>query len=85
MKEFDYNVREELGLHARPAGLLVKEAKKFQSSILIQKGEKQAQATQLMKLLQMNIKKGDCMTIMVEGEDEEMAVIQLQHFMEENL
>lgn len=85
MKEFDYIVREELGLHARPAGLLVKEAKKFQSSILIQKGEKQAQATQLMKLLQMNIKKGDCMTITVEGEDEETAVIQLQHFMEENL
>lgn len=85
MKEFDYIVREELGLHARPAGLLVKEAKKFQSSILIHKGEKQAQATQLMKLLQMNIKKGDCMTITVEGEDEETAVIQLQHFMEENL
>lgn len=32
MKEFTYVIKEELGLHARPAGLLVKEAKKFQSA-----------------------------------------------------
>ena len=39
MKCFEYIVKEELGLHARPAGLLVKEAKKFHSRITIQKGE----------------------------------------------
>ena len=32
MKEFTYVIKEELGLHARPAGLLVKEAKKFQNA-----------------------------------------------------
>ena len=41
MKTFDYTIKDELGIHARPAGLLVKEAKKFESACTIQKTEKQ--------------------------------------------
>ena len=40
MKSFEYTVKDELGIHARPAGLLVKEAKKFQSECTITKGDK---------------------------------------------
>ena len=39
MKSFEYTVKDELGIHARPAGLLVKEAKKFQSECTITKGD----------------------------------------------
>ena len=42
MKEFKYVITDELGIHARPAGLFVKEAAKFQSDIKIKKGEKEA-------------------------------------------
>lgn len=35
MKKFEYKVKDEVGIHARPAGLLVKEAKKFQSRITL--------------------------------------------------
>ena len=35
MKEFTYVIKEELGLHARPAGLLVKEVKKFESAVTL--------------------------------------------------
>ena len=45
MKTFDYTVKDELGIHARPAGLLVKEAKNFTSKITIKKGEKEVDAT----------------------------------------
>ena len=46
MKEFTYVIKEELGLHARPAGLLVKEAKKFQSATtLAAKGKTQLPAS----------------------------------------
>ena len=38
MKTFDYTVKDELGIHARPAGLLVKEAKNLTSKINIKKG-----------------------------------------------
>ena len=35
MKTFEYTIKDELGIHARPAGLLVKEAKKFESECTI--------------------------------------------------
>ena len=85
MKCFEYIVKEELGLHARPAGLLVKEAKKVHSRITIQKGERQDLATQLMKLLQLNVKKEDTIIVTVEGSDEENAAMQIENFVKENL
>ena len=29
MKNFEYTIKDELGIHARPAGVLAKEAKKY--------------------------------------------------------
>lgn len=40
MKTFEYTIKDELGIHARPAGLLVKEAKKFESECTITKDGK---------------------------------------------
>ena len=37
MKEFKYVITDEVGIHARPAGLLVKKAKEFTSTIIISK------------------------------------------------
>ena len=48
MKEFTYVIKEELGLHARPAGLLVKEAKKFQSATTLAAKGKTAAAGKLI-------------------------------------
>ena len=39
MKTFEYTIKDELGIHARPAGLLVKEAKKFESECTITKAD----------------------------------------------
>ena len=39
MKSFQYVITDEMGLHARPAGLLVKEAKNYDSEITITKGD----------------------------------------------
>ena len=50
MKEFTYVIKEELGLHARPAGLLVKEAKKFQSATTLAAKGKTAAAGKLRML-----------------------------------
>ena len=44
MKTFSYTVKDEVGIHARPAGLLVKEAKKYASRITISKEGKKAEA-----------------------------------------
>ena len=51
MKEFTYTIKDEQGIHARPASILAKEAKKYESSITISKGEKTVDVTRLMAVM----------------------------------
>ena len=85
MKSFTYTVQDELGLHARPAGLLVKEAKKFESECTITKDGKTKKLTQLMMLMSLGVKQGDTVTVSVDGADEDAAVAALKEFFENNL
>lgn len=85
MKTFEHVVKDELGIHARPAGVLAKEAKNFQSTITIVKGEKKAEAARLMAVMSLGVKKDDLVTVNVEGEDEEAAFEAVKKFFEENL
>ena len=85
MQTFQYTIRDELGLHARPAGMLVKEAKKYQSKIKISDGKKEVEATKLMMIMNMAIKNGCCVTVTVEGEDEEKAAAELEQFFKANM
>ena len=85
MKKFEYTIKDEVGIHARPAGLLVKEAKKYESKIVIEKGEKKAEATKLMAIMAMGVKCNDTVTVTVEGSDEDVAVGQMEAFFNENL
>ena len=85
MKEFTYVIKEELGLHARPAGLLVKEAKKFQSATTLAAKGKTAAAGKLIAIMSMGVKQGETVTVKVEGEDEEAAAAAIQQFLTENV
>ena len=69
MKEFKYVVQDELGLHARPAGLLVKEA----------------DAKRIMAVMSMGVKQGVEVTVTVDGEDEDAAFEAIKTFFETNL
>ena len=85
MKEFQYIIRDEAGIHARPAGLLVKEAKNYKSGITICGNGKEADATRLMMVMSMGLKQGDEITVRAEGEDEDQAVEVMRKFFEEHL
>ena len=85
MKQFNYTIKDEVGIHARPAGMLAKTAKEFQSEIIIEKDGKTVNATKLMMLMGMGIKCGDTVTVTVTGEDEEVATDALQDFFSTNL
>ena len=85
MKEFKYVITDEVGIHARPAGLLVKEAKQFTSTIMSSKGDKSAKATARMKLMGMGVKKGDEITVTVEGDDEDAAAAAIEAFLKANM
>ena len=85
MLAFHYTITDEAGLHARPAGLFVKEAKKYQSKITLTKEGKTVSATQLMMIMGLGVKKGAEVTITVEGPDEEEAYAAMVTFFRENL
>lgn len=85
MKKFNYIIKDQLGIHARPAGLLVKVAANYSSSITIQKGEKNVDAKRLFALMSLGVKNADTITVTIEGEDEEAAYESMLHFMEDNL
>ena len=85
MKTFDYTIKDELGIHARPAGLLVKEAKKYESECTITKDGKTKKLTQLMMLMSLGVKQGETVTVTAEGADEDAAIEGLKAFFEANL
>ena len=85
MNNFEYTIKDELGIHARPAGMLVKEAKKYQSKITITKEGKTAEASKLMAVMSLGVKCGQTVQIAVEGPDEEEAAAGIQAFFEANL
>lgn len=84
MKEFDYVLTDENGIHARPAGILVKEASKFKSEVKISKGDKVADARRIFSLMGLGAKKGDELHISISGEDEEEVSQKLEKFFSEN-
>ena len=85
MKEFQYTVKDACGIHARPAGLLVKVAKGFASTATLEKDGKSCDLRKLMALMGMGIKCGDTVTVTVEGEDEDTAAPALEAFFKEHL
>ena len=85
MKSFEYTINDELGIHARPAGLLAKEAKKFESECTITKDGKTKKLSQLMMLVSLGVKQGDTVTVAADGADEDTAIAELKAFFEANL
>ena len=85
MKEIKYIITDDAGIHARPAGLLVKEAEKFKSEIMITKGEKNADAKRLFSVMSLGVKKGDEVTVTINGEDEAKAISAIESFMKKTL
>lgn len=85
MKTFDYKIKDELGIHARPAGLLVKAAKVLDSKITIEKNGKSADAVKLFSVMGLGVKKDDTIKITVEGGDEEASAKAMEEFFSANL
>ena len=85
MKTFDYTIKDELGIHARPAGMLAKTAKSLDSEITVTKGEKTVGATKLMALMGLGVKCGDTITVTANGGNEEAALETIRRFLEVNL
>ncbi len=85
MKEFTYVIKDKMGIHARPAAVMAKEAKNYGDTVITVKfGDKSAPASQLMKVMGLGVKCGDTVTVTVEGPDEETVADAMEKFFEEN-
>ncbi len=85
MREFSYTIKDKVGIHARPAGLLVKEASKYNSEITIETDKKSADAKKLFSVMGLAAKTGDIVKIIISGKDEIDAEKGLRDFFENNL
>ncbi|MBE5868409.1 MAG: HPr family phosphocarrier protein [Lachnospiraceae bacterium] len=85
MKELKYIIRDPEGIHARPAGLLVKLATTFASVITIQKEDKTADAKRIFAIMGLGAKQGQEITVTAQGADEDKAIAEIDLFLKENL
>lgn len=82
MNEFKYTVKDENGIHARPAGLIVKKAQTYDFDISIEAGGRVESLKKLLALMGMGIKKGDIVRVYApEGKD----ISELYDFFKSNI
>jgi len=85
MKEFNFTITDPAGIHARPAGLLVRQAQPYTSEISVLKGERKANAKSMLSMMGLGAKSGETVIIKAEGADEETAIVELEAFFKANL
>lgn len=85
MTQFQYTITDVNGIHARPAGLLVKMAQSYASAIQLRRGEKAADLKRLFAVMGLNIRQGDAVTVTADGADEQVAIQALEAFFQTNL
>lgn len=85
MQKISYVIKDELGIHARPAGELIKKAKSFESEITISKGDRSCSLKKLFEVMKLGVKQNDTIDIAFEGADEEKAATEVKAFLESHL
>ena len=85
MKEFTYTITDPEGIHARPAGELVKATKEFQSAITLTKDGKTGDCKRIFGIMGLAVKQGQTVTVTVEGSDEEAAAQAMENFFKTTL
>lgn len=85
MKTYSYTIKDEQGIHARPAGELVKTAKNFACEIKIGKGAGMVDAKKIFGIMGLGAKKGETVELSFDGEDEEQALETVSKWLENSL
>lgn len=85
MKEIKYVIKDAMGIHARPAGILIKEAGKFTCAINIRKDAKEVDAKRIIGVMGLGVKQGEEITVTFDGPDEEEAAKTVTEFLKANL
>ena len=84
MSSFEYTIRDENGLHARPAGLLVRQAQALSSEIMIECRGKSASLKKLLAVMGLGVRCGDVVKVSAAGKSAEEDLAKIKEFLEEN-
>ncbi len=71
-------IKNEIGLHGRPAALLVQTTNKFLSDITIKKAGKSVNAKSIMGIMAIGISQGEKIEVTANGADEENAITEIE-------
>ena len=85
MREFNYVITDPEGIHARPAGELVKAAKEFESKITRTKDGKSGDCKKIFGIMALAVKSGNEVTLTFDGSDEDAAYEKISEFMKANM
>lgn len=85
MKTITYTITDELGLHARPAGKIVKLAKEFAGKVEIGTDAKMVDCKRIMGVMGLALKQGDIVKMVIEGEGEDVMAEKMLAYMKEEL
>jgi len=78
MPQRTYTVKNKLGLHARPAAVLVQATHKYASAVSVRKDNQEVDGKSIMGILTLAAEKGSCLVITADGPDEEALLDHLQ-------
>lgn len=84
IRSFEYIITDEIGIHARPAGLLVRETEKYESKITIVYNGKNIDAGKLFDIMSLGVRKGEMVVVLTEGADEQNASEKMEEFFKAN-
>ena len=84
MEKIEYTITDPNGLHARPAGLLVRKAQEFDCEITLSCGEKSANLKKLLAVMGLGVRHGDTVTVEIRGNDDAACAEALLAFLKEN-
>lgn len=85
MQEIKYVIKDKMGIHARPAGLFVKEAASYPCQITIATDNNKVDAKRILGVMSLGVKYGQEITVQCDGEKETEAAEAMRSFLEANL
>ncbi len=84
VREITLEIKNRVGLHARPAALFVQTASRFKSDIIVQKDQIRANAKSILNVLTLGAGQGSVITLSAEGEDADVALEALEDLIKRN-
>lgn len=85
MRKFHYTIKEEQGIHARPASFLIQEARTYDSRIILRAKGKEADASNIIEVMALDVLCGQKVEVEICGKDEGVAYQGMKRFFQENL